>query len=303
MNDRRPLGVQWLTVPACPAFRLSSVPSETVFTSEPALRSRRAFLRQARIDLGLVPHAGWLLFVRGLQAQHRQTRLRWAWLVLPGFVAAGVWAYLETNHLLGIGNTDIPYAAYVLGGTVIWQLFFESLNVPLQKLGGARASLTKSRLPHESYVAGGLFEIAFNFVVRLVPFFVVLALTGGDFRWTIALVPLGAIALITFGLALGMLAAPAGLLYQDVGKVIAVVAGFWFFLTPVVYPQPADGTGALLIRLNPVRPLLDTTRAWAGGSQGADAIAVAAIFAVSCVVLIAAWITYRLAQPHLIARL
>jgi lipopolysaccharide transport system permease protein len=53
---------------------------------------------------------------------------------------------------------------------------------------------------------------------------------------------------------------PLGALYQDVGRGLTVLVSVWFFLTPVVYPVPTEGTLSWLVRLNPVTPLLVTTR-------------------------------------------
>ncbi|MFL9457913.1 hypothetical protein AB0758_43680 [Tolypothrix bouteillei VB521301_2] len=54
--------------------------------------------------------------------------------------------------------------------------------------------------------------------------------------------------------------APLGILYQDVSKGLTLITGFWLFLTPVVYPVPNEGTFGLLVKLNPVTPLLVTAR-------------------------------------------
>ncbi len=274
-----------------------------MFSSAPELLSARDFLAASADDLRITPHAAWPLFIRGLQAQYRQSYLRGLWVVLPGFAVAAVWVYLEHAGLLVRNHTKIPYTVYVLGGTVLWQLFADALNAPLQKLTTSRMSLTKSRLPHETYVVSGILEASFNFVVRLVPFLIVLVASGTALRWTLVLVPLGGICLLLLGVAIGMALAPAGLLYQDVGKVLLFVAQFWFFLTPVVYAPPAHGVATLLIRLNPVTPLLVTTRDWAVGRSVGLSAAMGEVVIGSAILLVLAWLMYRLARPHVVARL
>jgi ABC-type polysaccharide/polyol phosphate export permease len=58
-----------------------------------------------------------------------------------------------------------------------------------------------------------------------------------------------------------------------------------------------------LIAANPVTPVLVTARAWLTGGDGADPAAFATVVAVAVLLLVAAWVVYRLARPHLVARL
>jgi lipopolysaccharide transport system permease protein len=111
------------------------------------------------------------------------------------------------------------------------------------------------------------------------------------------LFPFGMAALILLGFSLGLLAAPFGLLYDDVHRLLFTGAGFLFFLTPVVYPLPAGHW----FQINPVAVLITTTRGWiTGASAGPGFIIVTAL---SLVVLTFSWLLYRLARPHFVARL
>jgi lipopolysaccharide transport system permease protein len=277
--------------------------TERIYSSRPTLSARRAFVELLVDDLRLTPRAAWPLFVRNLQAQYRQTHLRWAWVLVPSVLTTAVWVYLSHAHLVTVPRTGTTYVVYVLAGTILWQLFLDSLNAPLQKLTAARTALTKSRLPHEAYVLAGLYEAFFNFVVRLGPLIVVMAITRSGVDSTLVFAPLGILALVVLGLSLGVLITPAGLLYQDVTQALTLIAAGWFFLTPVLYPRPAHGIATLLVRVNPVTPLLVTTRAWATAGRGALVAGSLVVVAASLILFLAAWLLYRLARPHLVARL
>jgi lipopolysaccharide transport system permease protein len=104
------------------------------------------------------------------------------------------------------------------------------------------------------------------------------------------------------GVALGVLLLPLGLLYQDVGRGLALVTGFWLLLTPVAYPPPATGWGAALAQWNPVGPLITTVRGWwLGADTYATAFPIVAVAAAA--VLAGAWVVLRIALPHAVARL
>jgi lipopolysaccharide transport system permease protein len=111
------------------------------------------------------------------------------------------------------------------------------------------------------------------------------------------LVPLGMAVLAVLGLAVGMLLAPVGLLYDDVGRGLTMLLSFGFFLTPILYPFPAGSP----LRINPLLPIFDTVRNWLAG--GGLAPGFWAATATGAALLILAWLFYRLARPHFVARL
>jgi lipopolysaccharide transport system permease protein len=222
---------------------------------------------------------------------------------VPALAIALTWVYLDDIKVVRFGDVGISYLAYVLTGVLLWQTFSEALHAPLRRLGGARHVLTKARLPHEAWVAAGALDVVFNLLVRLGVLAVVLVAAGTPVRAAILLAPLGMLALIVLGFAIGLALTPIGLLYDDVGEALTVVTAFWFFLTPVVYPWPIAVAGDALIAFNPVTPVLVTTRAWLTGAPGAEPGQLAAVGAAGIALLVAAWVVYRVARPHLVARL
>lgn len=276
---------------------------ETVYSSEPALRSPRRFAADARADLKVVPMSAWRLWLRGTQAQHRQSRLGYAWVLAPPLAIAFTWAYLEQAGLVSFGDVGIPYLAYALTGALLWQVFSDALLSPLERLDGARHLLGKARLPHEAWIAAGALDVVFHLLVRLVVLAIVLVVVGTPLRAAILLAPLGLASLTLLGLAIGLALAPVGLMYEDVGRALALVTGLGFFLTPTVYPWPTDLPGAWLVELNPVTSVLVTTRAWLTGAPGAVPGRLAVVTIASALLLVVAWVVYRAARPHLVARL
>lgn len=272
---------------------------ETVYSSSAVLRTPRRLAKAIKADLRVMPSTAWRLFVHELQARHRQNGLGYLWLLLPAIASTLTWVYLSNKRILNVGDTEVPYALYVLAGMLLWQLFTESLHTPIERLSGARQVLTKARVPHESWIVAGVLEAGFAFVIRLGLIVVALVWAGTSAGWALLLAPLGVATLIVLGLAIGLILTPLGLLYPDIGHGLRIATGFWFFLTPVIYPQPEN----VIVRFNPVTPVLSTTRSWiVGGSDGSPG-GLAIVLAASLLLLAAGWMVYRLAQPHVVAQL
>ena len=276
---------------------------EVVYSAEPQLSAPGRFASELRADLRVAPAVAWRLFLHGLRAGYRRSWLGYLWLLLPPLATTATWVYLNHARVLDVGPTEVPYPVYVLTGTLLWQVFAESLSSPLQQLSASRNILTKSRTPHEALMLAGLYEVLFNFAVRAAVLLPALAWFGAAWGLSLLLAPVGVAALLLLGFSAGLLLTPLGLLYQDVSRGLGLFAGFWFFLTPVIYPPPARGRAALLSTLNPVAPLLLTTRRWLAAGAFEPAPGFAAVVAVSLLCFALGWFGYRLARPHLVARL
>jgi lipopolysaccharide transport system permease protein len=273
-----------------------------VYTPESPLRHPRRFLREMFRDLRASRELAWRLFVRDTSAQYRQSMLGYVWAFLPPLVASVPFIFLNSQGVVSIEGTPIPYAAYAMIGTIIWQVFADALNSPLKTVAAAKSILVKINLPKEAILLSGLGQVIFSFLIRLVLLTVI-------FTWfkiippvTVLLFPIGVFALILVGFTLGVLLTPLGLLYNDVQQTIPIATMFLMLLTPVVYPPPQTGLAATVAQWNPLSPLIVVTRDWMTTGEATQIAAFAFVTIAAIVLLFAGWVTYRLALPHIIAR-
>ncbi len=119
----------------------------------------------------------------------------------------------------------------------------------------------------------------------------------------IFLAPLGVLSLMLLWLMFGLLLTPLALLYRDIEKGLPIILQIWFFLTPVIYLIPEKGAGAILNYINPVTPVLNTTREMMTNGKISQPELFLLISAITLLLLIIGWVLYRLAMPHLIARI
>jgi lipopolysaccharide transport system permease protein len=82
-----------------------------------------------------------------------------------------------------------------------------------------------------------------------------------------------------------------------------VAITFLMLLTPVVYPIPQSGLAAALVQYNPLTPLISATRDWLtlGATTHTEGFVLVSLTAV--LFLIAGWVIFRVAMPHLISRI
>ncbi|BAY08399.1 ABC transporter permease [Calothrix sp. NIES-2098] len=277
--------------------------TRVVYRPESRIRHPLQLFREMGRDLLASRELAWRLLIRDISAQYRQSLLGIFWAFIPPVITAAGFTLAKSNGIVNIGNTELPYAAYVMFSMSLWQTFIEALNGPVQAVTAAKAMLARINFPHEALIVAKLGEVFFNFGIKLI-------LIVGLFIWfkipvtlSVILAPVALIHLILLGTFIGLLLSPMGALYQDVTKGLTLITGFWLFLTPVVYPVPSNGVFGSIVKLNPVTPLLVTTRelATTGVISDPQGFWIASLIAILGLLL--AWIIYRLAMPFVIERI
>jgi lipopolysaccharide transport system permease protein len=274
-----------------------------ISTPESSLRHPAQMFRAMFRDLVASRELAWRLFVRDTSAQYRQSIFGYVWAFIPPLMASLPFIFLNSQGVVAFKGTTIPYAAYAMIGTIIWQVFVDALNSPLKTVTTAKVMLAKINFPREAIILSGLGQVLFGFLIRLV-------LLTGVFLWfhitppiTALLFPLGILALILLGTMIGVFLTPFGLLYSDVQLTIPIFTMFLMFLTPVVYPPPTHGIAALVVKWNPLAPLIVVARNWLTTGDTSQTGTFFVIFGVALGLLFFSWLVYRLALPHVIARI
>ena len=273
-----------------------------IYTPDSSLRRPVSLLRSMFSDLPVARDLAWRLMLRDLRAQYRQSMLGFAWAFLPAVVTTIGFTLASRAQILNVGETELPYPAYVLLSTILWQAFIASMNGPLVATVAAKSMLSRVRFPRESIILAKFGEEIFNFGVKLIPVVLVLAWYRIPIPPTVVLAPLALMAMMAFGALVGALLTPLGVMYQDILRTLTLVAGGWMLLTPVVYPVPGDGTFGTIVRLNPVTPLLVTARELATSGTLSMPMGFAAVALMTVLSVVPVWATFRLAMPYAIER-
>lgn len=275
---------------------------EVIYTPESLLKHPLKLFKQMWRDLLASRELARRLMVRDISAQYRQSFLGIIWAFLPPIFMATGFTLASNANVINVGKTDLPYPAYVMFSTALWQTFVEALNGPIQAVTVAKPMLARVNFPREALILAKVGEVFFNFAIKLILIVALFIWFHVSVSWTVILTPIALIHLVLFGTFIGIFLAPLGVLYQDVSKGITLFTGFWLFLTPVVYPVPNAGTFGLLVNLNPVTPLLVTVRELATTGVVSEPWRFWIVSVITIVGLLLTWIGFRLAMPYVVER-
>jgi len=275
---------------------------ETVYLPESVLAHPRRVFRAMVSDLVASRHLARRLLGRNIRVLYRRSFLGAAWAFIPAAATAAIVTFANRAEILSVGETDLPYAAYVVFSMTLWQAFLDGLNGPVQGLAAESRLMAKFSVAPEPIVLAKIGEAFFNFAIRSLLTAVLFLWYQMPLAWTAVFAVAGVAALVALGAAIGLALAPLNTLYEDIAKGLPIATGFVFFLTPVIYPKPETGLFAFLVRLNPITPLLVTTRELTTGQPLTSLAAFLVAVAAAGLFLLAGWVVYRVAMPIVIER-
>jgi lipopolysaccharide transport system permease protein len=274
-----------------------------VYRPESSLRHPARMFVDMFCDLVTGRELAWQLAIRDIRAQYRQTALGLLWVFILPLAHTITWIFLNGTGIVTVRETALPYLVYVFSGTMLWAIFMDAVNAPLKQTTAAKQMLAKINFPREALIVSGIYQTLFNGAIKIVLLVSALLLLGIYPGWTFFLFPIGIISLILAGTALGLLLTPVGVLYTDIGKSMPLLMQFLMYLTPVVFPMPSSGWAAGVFKLNPMTPLILTSRDWLTGFSPQYLFYFCIVNAFIIVLLLAVWVIYRAAIPILIERM
>jgi lipopolysaccharide transport system permease protein len=197
---------------------------------------------------------------REFQLRYRGSALGFLWnLIQPiGTVVifTVVFAQVMQARLAGV-DSIYGYGVYLCSGMFVWAMFAEIVQRGLNMFIDFGNMLKKASFPRSSVPLIVVLSALLNFAIIFTIFLVFLALIG-RFPGAIALASLpviGVFLLLAVGLA--VLLGTLNVFLRDIGQAIVIILQFWFWLTPIVYPEKALPEFALAwLKVNPVAPLI-----------------------------------------------
>lgn len=299
--------------PSKPDLAPSVVPT-SVQTPDSALRQPIKLFADIAKDLWAGRELAWRMFLRNVRALYRQTFFGLFLAFLPPLANTAVWVILRSSGAVNLALSDklpsgvdpeqFSYPLYVVTGMVIWQGFAEAFQGPIQAVQANRNLLGKLKFPRESILLVKFLEVLFNLGMRAVVLIGLLLILGfTPFSPSMLAAPLMIGLLLVLGFAIGLLLMPVAMLYNDVGKIIALVLPVWMILTPIIYLPPKNWVNMPLNFLNPASPLLAVSRDLLvfGESQYWPNVWPYALLALPLLML--GMVIYRLSIPILVERI
>jgi lipopolysaccharide transport system permease protein len=206
---------------------------------------------------------------RAFKALYARSQLGWLWLLIRPLapLAAGAIVY---GGVMAVPSYGVPYFLFLLSSSIIWMLFERTLGWGTRGLEMNRHIIIKLYFPRSVLPLATMAPGLSDPVVLLGVLGLVLAryawVDGASYLvWHPGLlllpIPIVLALMLSFGIALWTSVWQARA--RDTRFLLGYFTGFWFFLTPVIYPLtivPADYHWVMW--LNPMTAVVEAFR-WA----------------------------------------
>lgn len=203
----------------------------------------------------------WRLILRDISARYKQSVLGVLWAFLAPLALTLVFVFVKGKGVLPIGETRMPYAAFVFFGQMVWFLFSHGVATATNALVDAGDMLTKINFPREVLVFSSLGQAVFDFLLRVPLLLLVFWWAGFVPDGAVILVPLVLLPLLALILGAGLLLSLVNAVVRDVGSMLGIVLTLGMFATPVIYPLSESSSLAFwLVYANPVTAFVVAAR-------------------------------------------
>ena len=246
----------------------------------------------------------WSLMVRDIMTRYKQSIIGLLWPFLSPLVLVAIFVWIRSRNMLPIGETAMPYPAFIFVGQIVWLLFSRGVTTCATSLVGAETLLTKVNFPKEVVIFSALGQTVFEFLIRIPLLIIVFIWVGFVPQITILLVPLILIPLLLMVVGVGFFVSLFNAVIRDIGNVLTIVMSLGIFLTPVVYPPPQSWPLSFFVNhVNPMGVYINATRDLILIGQLTDPASYLSAVLLSILLFGFGWRTFHLVEPKIAERI
>lgn len=148
--------------------------------------------------------------------------------------------YTVFNTLLGARGAGVDhYAIYLLCGIVMFNGFTDCCNQAMRAITSNASLITKVYVPKYIYPVTKVLSASINMVLSMVPLLLVTffygLFNGLYLHWSVLLLPLALIFVISFAVGMGFLLSSLMVFFHDIEFLWGVISTMWMYATPIIY--------------------------------------------------------------------
>jgi lipopolysaccharide transport system permease protein len=202
------------------------------------------------------------LTLRDIRIRYKQAVMGFGWAIFMPLLVVGAGLLIRFSMAQVSGGTLQNHA---VGGMAVkalaWSFFVGAIGFATPSLIGSQGLVTKVYFPREILPLSTIVAQAFDSAIGAVALALLLPFLGAVLTPQLLWLPLLVVLLVLFTSAAGLLLSCGNLFFRDVKYIVQVLLTFGIFFTPVLFePAMLGPTGAKLVMLNPLAPLLEGFR-------------------------------------------
>lgn len=169
---------------------------------------------------------------RDLVARYKRSYLGIAWTMLNPLFSMIILTVVFSQVFVSIPS----YPGYVLTGLVCWTMFSQSTSFAMNEMVWGSQLFHQIYLPRTSFVVSTVLASMVNFILSLIPLFIILLITNVPIRISIIFLPLSMVLLFALSLGVGLLVSAVAIFFPDVSEMYPTILMAWMYISPIIIP-------------------------------------------------------------------
>lgn len=174
------------------------------------------------------------LIARDFKVKYKRSVLGILWSLLYPLMTMAVMAVVFTN-VFKFSTPGVNYLAYLMSGLVVFNYFSEASNLALSSVFANFSLINKVYMPKYIFPVSKCLFAGINFLLTLVPLYVILIATGTGINIFHLFLPYGYFFLLLFTIGIGLILSTLSVFLRDMVYIYGVVITLLQYLTPIMY--------------------------------------------------------------------
>lgn len=200
------------------------------------------------------------LVSRDFKVKYKRSILGVVWSLLYPLLTMAVMAIVFSN-VFKFSTPGVSYLAYLLSGLVMFNYFSEASNLAMSSVVANFSLLNKIYIPKYIFPLSKCLFVGINFLLTLIPLYVVLFATGTGINIYHIFLPYAFLCLFMFTLGMGFILSAVSVFLRDMFYIYGIVLTIWQYFTPLFYSiTMLPSNLQSLFKLNPLYLFIDSVR-------------------------------------------
>ena len=218
------------------------------------------FLKNVFINLKKYSFLLQQLVSRDFKVKYKRSVLGIVWSLLYPILTMAVMAIVFSN-VFKFSTPGVSYLAYLMTGLVMFNYFSEASNLSMSSVVGNFGLLNKIYIPKYIFPLSKCLFVGINFLLTLIPLYMVLIGTGTGINIYHLLLPYAFVCLFMFTLGMGFILSAVSVFLRDMFYIYGIIVMMWTYLTPIMYDIKMIDTGLQTwLKLNPLYHYINFAR-------------------------------------------
>lgn len=200
------------------------------------------------------------LVTRDFKVKYKRSVLGIVWSLLYPIMMMAVMAVVFSN-VFKFSTPGVSYLAYLLIGLTYFNYFSEASNLAMSSVVANFSLINKVYIPKYIFPLSKCLFVGINFLLTLIPLYVVIIATGTGLNWWHLLLPFSFICLFLFTVGMGFILSTISVFLRDMFYIYGIIITIWTYLTPIMYDIAIiNPTLQFIMKFNPLYQFINFAR-------------------------------------------